>query len=59
MTAALAAALVTTPTAVAMPQLPAGVSVQDIVGAPIAVPAGQTTTVDLGIPVTVNYAANG
>ncbi|MDO5511573.1 hypothetical protein [Corynebacterium sp.] len=48
------------PTALAqLPQLPPGVSVQDIVGAPISVPAGETTTVDLGVPVSVNYVADG
>lgn len=49
----------TAPAALALPALPPGVNVQDIVGAPISVPAGQTTTVDLGVPVSVSYHADG
>lgn len=42
-----------------LPQLPPGVTAADIVGAPISVPAGQTTTVDFGVPVSVNYVSGG
>ena len=43
-------------------QLPSGVSVQDVQNAisqPISVPAGQTITVDLGIPVQAGYSGDG
>lgn len=49
----------TIPAMAQMPGLPPGVSVADLVSAPISVPAGQTTTVDLGVPVSVNHSANG
>lgn len=61
--AALTAMLGLAPaTAAAQPALPPGVSVQDIQGiisGPIAVPAGQTTTVDLGVPVSVSHHTGG
>lgn len=47
------------PAAVALPALPPGVNVRDVVGAPISVPAGQTTTVDLGVPVSADYNSGG
>lgn len=49
----------TSPAAAQMPNLPPGVSVADLVSAPVSVPAGQTTTVDIGVPVSVNHSANG
>jgi hypothetical protein len=59
-TAALTALLGLAPvTAAALPALPPGVNVQDIISGPIAVPAGQTTTVDLGVPVNVSHHAGG
>ena len=39
--------------------LPPGVDIQSMVGGPYSVPAGQTTTIDLGIPVTANYSGGG
>ncbi|MEJ5998027.1 hypothetical protein [Corynebacterium sp. H130] len=33
--------------------------IQSLVGGPYSVPAGQTTTIDLGIPVTANYSGGG
>ncbi|WP_164546425.1 hypothetical protein [Corynebacterium hylobatis] len=56
--AALTAMLGLAP-ATAQPALPPGVSVQDLISGPIAVPAGQTTTVDLGVPVSVSHHAGG
>ncbi|QGU04529.1 hypothetical protein [Corynebacterium comes] len=53
------ALLGTAPAAAALPALPPGVNVQEVVGAPISVPAGQTTTVDLGVPVSVSYNSGG
>lgn len=43
-------------------QLPGGVSVQDVQAAiaqPISVPAGETITVDLGVPVQAGYSGEG
>ena len=43
-------------------QLPGGVSVQDVQAAiaqPISVPAGETITVDLGVPVQAGYSGGG
>ncbi|MEJ5929141.1 hypothetical protein WG915_11050 [Corynebacterium sp. H128] len=40
-------------------QLPAGIDAQSMIGGPISVPAGETTTVDLGIPVSASYSGNG
>lgn len=43
-------------------QLPGGVSVQEVqaaVSQPISVPAGQTITVDLGVPVQAQYSGDG
>lgn len=43
-------------------QIPEGMSESDIsalLGGPIAVPAGQTTVVDLGVPVSANYSGGG
>lgn len=57
--AAFTATLGLAPTAAAIPALPPGVAMQDVIGGPIAVPAGQTTTVDLGVPVSVSYHSGG
>lgn len=43
-------------------QIPEGMSESDIsalLSGPIAVPAGQTTVVDLGVPVSANYSGGG
>lgn len=45
--------------AAAQPALPPGVNIQDIISGPISVPAGQTTTVDLGVPVSVSHHSGG
>lgn len=42
----------------AMAQIPAQLQGVDI-GGPVTVPAGQTTTVDLGVPLNVNVSQNG
>ncbi len=58
----LTATLAVAPGAAAqsLPELPGGMSVPDVdLSAPISVPAGQTTTVDLGVPVQVSYQQNG
>lgn len=39
--------------------LPPGVDIQSMVGGPYSVPVGQTTTIDLGIPVNANYSGGG
>lgn len=57
--AAFTATLGLAPVAAALPALPPGVAVQDVISGPIAVPAGQTTTVDLGVPVSVSYHSGG
>lgn len=57
--AAFTALLGAAPAAVALPALPPGVNVRDVLGAPIAVPAGETTTVDLGVPVDVSHNSDG
>ena len=47
---------------VASAQLPAGMSLQDVqsaISAPISVPAGETVTVDLGVPVSMSHAGDG
>ncbi len=47
---------------VASAQLPAGMSLQDVqsvISAPISVPAGETVSVDLGVPVSTSYAGGG
>ncbi|AKK01999.1 hypothetical protein [Corynebacterium epidermidicanis] len=53
---AVALALSATP---AHAQLPGGMNLQSIAGETISVPAGQTTTVDLGYPVQANYSGGG
>lgn len=61
-TVAVLAALTLPVTPAISQQLPAGVSVQDVQNAisqPISVPAGQTITVDLGIPVQAGYSGDG
>ncbi|MDR7329278.1 hypothetical protein [Corynebacterium guangdongense] len=58
--AGCAAGLATAP--VASAQLPAGMSPQDVqsaIAAPISVPAGETVTVDLGVPVSMSHAGDG
>ena len=43
-------------------QIPGGLSpdaVTNMIPSEITVPAGQTTTVDVGVPVDVNYSAGG
>ncbi|MDU0479622.1 hypothetical protein QVA66_10260 [Staphylococcus chromogenes] len=40
-------------------QLPGGMNLQSIAGETISVPAGQTTTVDLGYPVQASYSGGG
>ncbi|AGF72392.1 hypothetical protein [Corynebacterium halotolerans] len=43
-----------------LPELPAGISVPDVdLSAPISVPAGTTTSVDLGVPLQVDYRQDG
>lgn len=58
-----AAALIAAPLyPVASAQLPEGLSpqqVQSMLPGEISVPAGQSTTVDVGVPVTVNYSSGG
>lgn len=60
-----AVAVVTLPVFLAPPagaQIPAGLnpaSVQSMIPSTINVPAGQTTTVDLGVPVNASYAGDG
>lgn len=39
--------------------LPPGTDIQSMVGGPHPVPAGQTTTIDLGVPVNAFYSGNG
>lgn len=39
--------------------LPPGTDIQSMVGGPHAVPAGQTTTIDLGVPVNAFYSGDG
>ena len=54
------ALMVATPAASA--QLPGGVTVEDAraaVAAPINVPAGETVTVDVGVPVSASYSGGG
>ena len=46
----------------AQAQLPGGLNpeaVQSMIPSEISVPAGESTTVDVGVPVDVNYAADG
>lgn len=60
--AAVAASLAVAPGAVAqqLPELPAGISVPDVdLSTPVSVPAGTTTSVDLGVPLQVNYRQGG
>lgn len=55
-----AAGLATAPVATA--QLPPGMTPEDVravVSAPITVPAGETVTVDVGVPVSASYAGDG
>ena len=58
-----AAALLAAPVApLASAQLPSGMSpdeVQSMIPSEISVPAGQSTTVDVGVPVDVNYSSGG
>ncbi|WJY97521.1 hypothetical protein [Corynebacterium fournieri] len=58
-----AAALLAAPVApLASAQLPNGMSpdeVQSMIPSEISVPAGQSTTVDVGVPVDVNYSSGG
>lgn len=58
-----AALLIAAPlTPVAGAQIPDGMSpeqIQSMVPSEISVPAGETTTVDVGVPVNVNYSAGG
>lgn len=58
-----AALLLATPIApVASAQLPGGMSpeeVQSMIPGEISVPAGESTTVDVGVPVDVNYSSGG
>lgn len=57
-----AGALAVGPAAAIAQDLPAGISAEDVqaaISAPISVPAGQTTTVSLPVPVSAQYSGGG